>query len=92
VDDAEFQYGVLRHAHASFGPDVDDIVPGHRLSSGHPWMAKHPKSKFPFDQRVLFSDPRLEGRLSNYLIRLEFTIEELQDLLEEQSQLPDLMQ
>jgi hypothetical protein len=42
--------------------------------------------------RPAAQNPRLESRLSSYLIRLEFTIEELQDLLERQSHLPASVQ
>jgi len=54
-------------------------------------MRQHPSSEFPFDQATVLSDPRLESRLSSYLTRLEFTIGEMQDLLEQQSRSPDLV-
>ena len=49
-------------------------------------------SKFPYDQRILLSDPHFESRLSTYLIRLEFVSGEATELLENQAALITLIE
>jgi hypothetical protein len=53
-------------------------------------MADRPSTKFPFDQVAILSDPCRESRVSSHLIRLEFTIGEVQTLLERRSRLPSV--
>jgi hypothetical protein len=87
----EKQYELLRNAHAMISEYIQDSIPTHHLISDAPIMAKHPKSKFPFDQTDMLSDPHLESRLAHYLIRMEFVRYQAKDLLERHEKLHALM-
>ena len=91
-DEVEKQYDLLRVAHANIGEYLSDVIPTLHLDSANSVMARHPTSDFPFDQTALLSDPRLESRLSLYLIRLEFLTTMSTDLLEGQSRLLRLVE
>jgi hypothetical protein len=87
ADKLEKQYDLLRVAHSSIMENLFETMPALHLVGNHPLMADHPKSKFLFDQATLLSDPRMESRLSVYLIRMEFVTEWARYLLEQQSSL-----
>jgi hypothetical protein len=75
-DRLENQYTILRTEHWTLNDHLNRIpaAPALKLVKANPIMAKHPESKFPFDQSALLTDPVLESLLANYLIRLEFVL------------------
>lgn len=90
-DDLERQYAWLREAHAVLGNYLNDAVPRLNLERSHPLMQDIQGSSFPFNQSGLLSDPRLESRMSQYLIRLRFVQVQAAELVEHQARLLEII-
>ncbi len=88
----EGQYAALRVAHANLGEQLQATIPMLHMDSKNLVMEDHPKSKFPFAQADVFTNSRVEGRLSLYLIRMEFFKTEALDVLNSQVELLDLIE
>ena len=91
-DDLEKQYGLLRVAHANVGDYSQDIVPALREMRFTPVMEGHPTSKFPYDQGMVLSDPKMESRLAIYLVRMEFGHLQALELQDRQAKLQTLIE
>ena len=89
ADRLENQYEILRTEHWTLIDYANRIpaAPGLNTALANPEMKKHPKSKFPFDQSALLTDPVLEALLANYLIRLKFVASQAQEQQERQARL-----
>jgi len=88
----EDQYAALRDAHANLGEQLQATIPMLHLDSKNRVMEGHPKSKFPFAQADVFTNSRVEGQLSLYLIRMEFFKIEALDVLNSRAELLDLIE
>ena len=88
-DKLEKQFEILRVEHAKLVDytNTKTTVPGLHTISTVGVMQRHPKSKFPYDQSELLSDPMVETLLATYLIRLEFVIRLAAEHQERQSNL-----
>jgi hypothetical protein len=91
ADDLEKQYGKLRVAHARVNDYSEDLVPVLHDVIGTGVVNQEMTSKFPYDQKILLSDPYFESRLATYLIRLEFVSEQANDLLQDQIELASMI-
>ena len=89
ADRLENQYEILRTEHWTLIDYANRIpaAPGLNIALASPVMKKLPKSKFPFDQSALLTDPVLEALLANYLIRLKFVASQAQEQQERQARL-----
>ena len=87
ADRLENQYEILRTEHWTLVDYANRIpaAPALNMALASPVMKKHPKSKFPFDQPALLTDPVLEALLANYLIRLKFVGLSARELQEKQA-------
>ena len=91
-DELEKQYSWLREAHANLGEYLSDAVPMHYFDASHPLLQGIQGSRFPFDRTVLLADPKIESRISLYLIRIRFVEAQATELIENQAQLMRLVQ
>ena len=92
ADNLEKQYGLLRVAHARINDFTEDLVPYLHdvISAGI--VNEDLVSKFPYDQKLMLSNPFLESRMATYLIRLEFVSGQASDLLQIQTDLVTLIE
>jgi hypothetical protein len=91
ADRLEDQYGLLRVAHKRINDYTEDLVPSLYDVIGTGVVNQDLASKFPYNRRILLSDPFFESRLATYLIRLEFVSEQANDLLQDQAVLVSLI-
>jgi hypothetical protein len=88
----EGQYSAMRDAHTNLGEQIQATVPILHLDSSNPVMEGHSKSKFPFTQADVFTNSQVEGRLSLYLIRMEFFKTGALEILSSQEDLVELIE
>ena len=62
------------------------------LDGAHPLMQNVRASRFQFDPSDLLSEPGLESRMSQYLVRLRFIQSQAVELLDQQAELLELVQ
>jgi len=91
-NDLEKMYELLREAHTNLGGYLIDSVPTLHLDKANRVMAEYPASKFQFDNAAVLSDPRIESRISLYLIRLEYFARSARSLLDRQTELLALVE
>ncbi len=82
ADQLEGQYEILRQEHDALSQysTANPRVPALGATGAVGAQLNLPKSKFPYDQSALMSDPVLESLLALYLIRLKFVMFVAKDL------------
>lgn len=71
----EQQYDMLRVEHSKMMDEVRATVPMWSLTDTHPLLADFPRSRFPLNLDDFLGNPRIQGQLGIYALRLKFSVE-----------------